>query len=251
VRDHGGFEHNAQTLRIVDIIEAPYPDSQGLNLLYETRLGFGRHESDYDKPRGGGFPELVCSIEGQIASMADRIAYNCHDLEDGLRLSADCIIDVPQLWELEIVRQASRDIDVDRIKTRYVRNIRISKAIINALVVDVIDTAKADIEAKGIRNLDDVYGNPVVVRLSERGEKNLARLELFLRDNMYFSEYLRKVGENVRVWLGNIMDRYISNPDGLPEYYRGFIEKYGLERAVCDYVSGMTDRFAMKTANER
>ncbi len=251
MRDHGGFEHNAQTLRIVDVIEDPYPDFQGLNLLYETRLGFARHESAYDKASDARFPEPVCSIEGQIASIADRIAYNCHDLEDGLRSSTDCIIDMPQLWALEIVRHAGSDIDAQRIKTRYVRNIRIPKAIINALVVDVIDTTKADIEAKNIKTLDDVYNSPVIVRLSEDAEKDLAALELFLRNNMYFSEYLKQVGENVRIWLGGIMDKYISSPAKMPEYYRGFIEKYGLERAVCDYVSGMTDRFAMKMAKEK
>jgi len=115
----------------------------------------------------------------------------------------------------------------------------------------VIDTTKTEIEAKNIKTLDDVYNNPVVVRLSEDAEKELAALELFLRNNMYFSEYLKQVGENVRIWLGCIMDKYISSPAKMPEYYRGFIEKYGLERAVCDYVSGMTDRFAMKMAKEK
>ena len=245
--DHGGFEHNAQTLRIVDIIEDPYPGIQGLNLLYETRLGFARHESAYDKVSVGGFPERVCSIEGQIASIADRIAYNCHDLEDGLRSSADCVIDLPELWNLDIVKQAGNDIDADKIQKRYVRNIRIPKAIINALVIDVIETTKANIEARNIKTLDDVYNNPVVVGLSGRSEKSLAELEGFLLNNMYFSEYLKQVAKNVRIWLGDIMDKYISNPDRMPEYYRGFIAQWGLERAVCDYVSGMTDRFAMKT----
>ncbi len=246
--DHGGFEHNAQTLRIVDIIEDPYPDFPGLNLLYETRLGFARHESAFDKAVGEGFPERVCSIEGQIANIADRIAYNCHDMEDGLRCSADCAIDMPQLWALDIVQRAYNDIDGDRIKNRYVRNIRVPKAIINSLVIDVIETTKANIQARNIKTLEDVYCNPAVVGISRQSEIALAELEAFLLNNMYFSEYLKQVGKNVRTWLEDIMNKYISNPEQMPEYYRGFIGKWGLKRAVCDYVSGMTDRFALKMA---
>lgn len=246
----GGFEHNAQSLRVVEIIEDPYPDFQGLNLLYETRLGLARHESTYDKTTDGRFPEKVCSIEGQIASIADRIAYNCHDFEDGLRLSGGFTIDSPGLWELDIVAAAARQIEADRIKNRYVRNIRIAKAIINSLVIDVIETSAANIKACGIKNLDDVYNSPVVVKLSEKAEKELVSLEKYLLENMYKSEYLQAVSNKVRAWLGNIMNTLFANPQLMPQYYLGFAQTYGVERAVCDYVSGMTDRFAMKTAEK-
>jgi dGTPase len=81
--EHGGFEHNAQSLRIVDLLEHPYPQFMGLNLMYETRLGLAIHRSRYDQPQNYGFAEANCTLEGQVADLADRIAYNCHDLDDG------------------------------------------------------------------------------------------------------------------------------------------------------------------------
>lgn len=248
--DYGGFEHNCQTLRIVEIIEDPYPNFIGLNLLYETRLGIAKHRSTYDTPSIQAFKEPVCSIEGQIADIADRIAYNCHDLEDGLRSSSDCMIDMPELWELDIVREAKEAVDADKIESRHIRNIRVAKAIINSLVVDVIENSKKQIEQAGIKTLDDVYNCKEVISLSNMAEKKLCELEVFLLNNMYNSPRLLSVAANVQKWLKKIMDLYISQPQRMPAYYRSFIEKSGLQRAVCDYVSGMTDRFALKTAKE-
>lgn len=243
----GGFEHNKQTLRIVEFIEDPYPNFTGLNLLYETRLGLARHESTYDKTSDERFPEKVSSIEGQIANVADRIAYNCHDLEDGLRSLSHSTIDIPELWQLDIVKEAWDAVGADKIDTRYVRNIRVAKAMINTLVVDVIETSKANIANAKIKTLDDVYNCSNMVALSEKNDRELKALEKFLLDNMYNCRELMESSKKVRVWLGEIMDYYASNSSKMPSYYQGFIENHGTKRAICDYISGMTDRFAMKT----
>ncbi|MFI4911749.1 MAG: dGTP triphosphohydrolase [Sedimentisphaeraceae bacterium JB056] len=247
---YGGFEHNKQTLRIVEMIEDPYPDFAGLNLLYETRLGLARHESTYDKTEDARFSEPVCSIEGQIASVADRIAYNCHDFEDGLRSFSDSKINIPQLWSLDIVKEAWDAVGADKIETSYIRNIRVAKTIINHLVADVIETSKANIKAANVKTLNDVYCCENVVALSNQKDKSLRYLEKFLEEKMYNCKELSETSLKVRLWLGRIMEYYINEPDKLPRYYREMIECNGLERSVCDYVSGMTDRFAIKILND-
>ena len=102
--EFGGFEHNRQSLRIVDLLEHPYPNFMGLNLMYETRLGLARHRSPYDEVQAGSFDEQNCSLEGQVANVADRIAYNCHDLEDGMRAG---LISQEMLKDVKIFTEAA------------------------------------------------------------------------------------------------------------------------------------------------
>ena len=103
MKDHGGFEHNSQTRRIVELLEHPYPAFMGLNLMYETRLGLAKHKSRYDVPQGDTFNEANCTLEGQIADLADRIAYNCHDLEDGMKAR---LLETEQMEPIEIFTEA-------------------------------------------------------------------------------------------------------------------------------------------------
>ena len=247
---HGGFEHNRQTVRLVELIEDPYPQFKGLNLLYETRLGLARHESTYDKTADSRFAEPVCSIEGQIASVADRIAYNCHDFEDGLRSKSNSTINKEQLWELSIVRRAWQAVGADDIKISYIRNIRVAKAMLNDLVVDAIETSKANIAEASIAALDDVYRQANVVALSEVKSQELSKLEKFLEFNMYRCEKLVDISVKVKSWLSEIMNYYVQNPRKLPSYFQSFIPSFGIHRVACDYVSGMTDRYALKTYDE-
>ncbi len=101
MKPFGGFEHNNQAVRIIDLLEHPYPDFMGLNLMYETRLGLAKHHSPFDNPNDSKFTEINCSLEGQIADIADRIAYNCHDLEDGMRAG----LIRPEQLDIEIVNK--------------------------------------------------------------------------------------------------------------------------------------------------
>ncbi|OXU15252.1 dGTP triphosphohydrolase [Sedimentisphaera salicampi] len=246
----GGFEHNIQTLRVVEVLEHPYPAFPGLDLCYETRLGLSRHLSPYDPPHSDECIEKNCSLEGQIANIADRIAYNCHDLEDGLRAKAK-VIDVPQVWELEIVKRAVVELREQDISDGFIRNVRVSKKILDSLVSDAIETSVKLIENAGIESLSDIYQrSEPLVGISNDSDSALRELESFLVENLYKSEKVRATTEEVAGWLERIFEYFYENTDEIPGYYRSFEQEYGRMRMVCDYISGMTDRFCMRMLEE-
>ena len=244
----GGFEHNRQALRIVDIVEHPYPDFAGLNLMYETRLGFARHHGPYDKPDEGGFSELCPSIEGQIADLADRIAYNCHDLEDGMRAR---LIDEEYLQSIKLFEEACAKAGADDISDPVIRRARIAKSIIDILVSDCIENSIKAISDSSVKSPDEIYSrSEPLVRLSDSAQNNLEQLEKFLFDNMYQHDVLCQANKDVAVWLGAVFEKLCSNPELMPGYYQNLIAEYGLERIVCDYIAGMTDRFCLSLLEE-
>ena len=248
MKDFGGFEHNSQSLRIVDLLEHPYPSFMGLNLMYETRLGLARHTSTYDKPVGTDFAEVNCSLEGQIADIADRIAYNCHDLEDGMRAG---LIDSVQLQSIEIFTEAQKQIKADMIDDRTIRRTRTAKTIIHILVSDCLEISKKTIADAKIEMLEDVYaavGNLIV--LSTESNNELKELETFLLENFYMHETLIETAEKTSKWLKQLFEKLCNNPDLMPGYFQRFIPDFGLQRTVCDYIAGMTDRFCLKSLEE-
>jgi dGTPase len=246
--DFGGFEHNRQSLRVVDLLEHPYPDFAGLNLTYETRLGLAKHSSPYDKPEDKNFPELNCSLEGQIANVADMIAFNSHDLEDGLR--AD-LIDEKQLKDIKLFGQAKQRVQADRIDDRIIRRTRTAKAIIDILVSECIEQSRQEIREAKIKMLDDIYSRQdCLIILPEKSNAQLKELEQFLLANFYQHTSLLTVSKEVEQWLTKLFNHLCNQPQLMPGYFQRFIEKQGLQRAVCDYVAGMTDRFCLKTLKE-
>ncbi|MEJ2703708.1 MAG: deoxyguanosinetriphosphate triphosphohydrolase [Sedimentisphaerales bacterium] len=244
----GGFEHNRQTLRIVDLLEHPYPGFVGLNLMYETRLGLARHYSPYDQPEAGPFPERNCSLEGQIANVADRIAYNCHDLEDGQRAG---LISREALKSVRIFDEAEERINAEAIDDRIIRRTRTAKAIINKLVGDCLETSQTNLAGTDVKTVGEIYAmNESLVTLSAASEAELAELEKFLMQNFYMHESLLETAEKVKDWLGRLFERLCENPKLMPGYFQRFIPQQGLQRAVCDYIAGMTDRFCLKMLDE-
>jgi dGTPase len=262
--DHGGFEHNTQTLRIVTFIEHPYPAFAGLNLMYETRLGLARKciPAEQRKSMGiadcgfgiadsgrGANPqfhgEFNCTLEGQIADVADRIAYNCHDLEDGLRAR---LIAGSQMQHIQLYVEAAERVGADRIQDWTVRRTRTAKAIMERLVSDCLDTSRSRIAAGGIETAEDACRyEEDLVGLSPRSDVLLADLERFLMANFYRHPILLETAAKVRYWLTELFERLVSDPDLMPGYFQSFIPAYGRPRAVCDYIAGMTDRFCLKT----
>lgn len=239
----GGFEHNRQTLRIADMLEHPYPGFAGLNLMYETRLGFARHHSPYDNASGDGFSERQCSLEGQIADVADRIAYNCHDLEDGLRSG---LIVEEQLKGMVLFDRAQSLIDAGAIEDGDIRRTRSAKAIIDLLVSDCLEASRLAIAEAGITSPDDIFSRQdPLIGLSCGADGHLKKVERFLLENMYEHEQLLETQGQVRGWLKGVFERFCSQPELMPAYYRQLTAVEGLERTVCDYVSGMTDRFCL------
>ena len=246
--EFGGFEHNRQTLRIVDLLEHPYPGFMGLNLMYETRLGLARHRSTYDQPQGEVFSEENCSLEGQIADLADRIAYNCHDLEDGMRAR---LIGAERLKSVKIFAEAQSSIDAETIGDRTIRRTRTAKAILDKLVSDCLDASKRTLAETDPKTVDEIYARREnLVVLSAERDAELAELEEFLMQNFYLHETLTAAADKVKDWLEQLFEKLSQEPELMPGYFRRFIPEQGLQRAVCDYIAGMTDRFALKTLKE-
>lgn len=246
--DSGGFEHNRQALRIVDLLEHPYPDFFGLNLMYETRLGLAKHKGPYDNPQDRTFPEQNCSLEGQIADIADRIAVNSHDLEDGLRAG---LINAEGLKNIEIFVEAQRRAKADAIKDQTIRRTRTAKAIIDTLVSDCIETSRHSIAEAHIAAVSDVCSRSEnLIVLSAQGGPKLLELEKFLLENFYQHTSLIQTSAKVKDWLGQLFTSLCRKPQLMPGYFQGFIKERGLQRVVCDYIAGMTDRFCLKMLDE-
>jgi dGTPase len=246
--DFGGFEHNRQSLRVVDLLEHPYAAFAGLNLMFETRLGLARHTSPYDKPGQGEFTELNCSLEGQIANIADRIAVSSHDLEDGMRAG---LIDADKLKDVVLFADARRRVQADTIDDWTVRRTRTAKAIIDKLVSDCVEQSRKVIKQTGIEKPDDVYKRvESLIVLPKKSDTELRELERFLLDNFYHNPALVSAIPKIDGWLKKLFEHLCKKPDSMPHYFQKFIETQGLQRAVCDYIAGMTDRFALKMVNE-
>jgi dGTPase len=240
---HGGFEHNKQALRVVDLLEHPYPDFIGLNLTYETRLSLVRHKSPYDKPEKMGFEEINCPIEGQIANIADRIAYNCHDLEDGLRAG---LITIKQLKGVELFDFAQEHIGASKIQDHSVQKTRTAKSMIDILVSDCIYTSAntiAEAKPKTYQAICTAEGD--FICLSIENEARLIELERFLLEKLYQHENLIQTQEKIKEHLKQLLEKFSQQPQSMPSYYQRLIDTEGLERVVTDYIAGMTDRFCL------
>jgi len=239
--DYGGFEHNRQALRIVDFIEHPYPAFRGLNLMYETRLGLRKHSSPYDHPDPQGDWPMHPTIEGQIADVADRIAYNCHDLEDGLRAR---LLEIPQLEPLELFGQVAEREKLDRIDDPVIRRTRLAKGMLDILAIDAIETSRTELAAARPSNWQQAAEYPTpLVRLSTAADTALRQLEAFLMEAMYLHPQLQPSAQKAKEWLQRLFETLLKSPQKMPGYYQRMIETEGLHRTVCDYIAGMTDRF--------
>ncbi len=246
--NHGGFEHNAQTLRIVTLLEHPYPAFMGLNLMYETRLGLAKHKSRYDVPQDNDFAEANGTLEGQIADLADRIAYDCHDLEDGMKAR---LLESDQMEHIEIFAEARRRIAVETIEDWTIRRTRTAKAIIDVLVSDCIDVSRQAIAAARLQTPRDACDRPDnLIRLSPEYDRKLEILETFLLERFYHHESLLRNAEQASRYLAELFEKLCAKPEIMPSYFRRFIDPHGLQRAVCDYIAGMTDRFALQLTHQ-
>ena len=240
----GGFEHNSQTLRIVNLLEHSYPDFTGLNLMYETRLGLAKHRGPYDKPKDETFSEPNCSLEGQAAGIADRIAVSSHDLEDGMRAG---LITGERPASVRIFAEAQERISAKAIEDHTIRRTRTAKAIIDRLVSDCIDASRERIAGVTLRTVNDVYKHSEnLIALSAESEAGLLELERFLLQNFYQHKSLTQIADKVKNWLEQLFERLCEEPKLMPGYFQRLADKEGLQRTVCDYIAGMTDRFCLK-----
>jgi dGTPase len=212
--------------------------------MYETRLSLARHHSPYDNPEDTEFPEVSSPLEGQIADVADRIAYNCHDLEDGMRAK---LIDTEDLKDISLFREAYEKIDAGQIKDSSTRRIRTAKAIIDILVSNCIETSRKNISDSKVQNLEDVYNCEYnLITVSQEKVSELNRLEEFLFNYFYKHPRIAESAKKSRRQIETIFSYYCKNPGELPARFQDNIASEGLERTVCDYIAGMTDRYCLK-----
>jgi dGTPase len=247
MRQSGGFEHNLQSFRIVDELEERYPLFNGLNLTWELREGILKHASPYDDPSDimvEFLPGVVPSLEAQIINYADEIAYNNHDIDDGLKAG---YISLEMLERIDLwretgsgVRQKFPSID----EKRYIY--QTISALIGHLIGDICATISANLEQYSITTLDSLRKlNRQFVHFSDAvSERNLA-LKRFLFTNLYRHHRVDKMRVKAEIFITRLFETYHRFPNLLPPKYQTRIERCGLERVVCDYIAGMTDRFAL------
>jgi dGTPase len=239
------FSHNRQSLRVVEHIERRYPDFPGLNLTYETREGIVKHATSYDIPEAEDYePELNATLEAQIVNFADEIAYNCHDVDDGLFsdvLNLDGIAQVP-LWQGLYERSQSQYPELSKSKRQY----HVIRMLINREVTDLIQTTAREITASGIKSIEDVRNcDSPIMRFSDVLSQDNARLKAYLMDNMYRHWRLVRMTSKAKRILTSLFDAYLDNPKQLPPKYSAAAENESPTQVICDYIAGMTDRFAL------
>lgn len=256
----GGFEHNLHSLRIVEYLEHPYPEFRGLNLSYEIREALVKHATTYDHPSAhesghpnaegaqpGGSHELLASgpfpsVEGQVASVADRFAYDCHDLEDALGAG---LIDEADLASITLWTQAARSVR-ERHPGSHIFAIRrpVLDLLLDGLLEDVVCETDRRVRSLGIGEVGEVRrAASTVVALSAEVEPLLGKLETFLADRVYHHPKLVQMDTQARQCIEKVFDTYINDPEQLPKRYQLRIDEQGVRPVVCDYVAGMTDRF--------
>lgn len=244
--EHGGFDHNFQSFRIVEKLENRFPDFRGLNLTYEVREGILKHETEYDRSNVTEFePELRPTLEAQIVNYADEIAYTTADLDDGLRsgmLVPEQLVDI-QFWrrvleELQI-NPGQRLTDMERH--------RIIRRLVGKEVSDVINATQTQLEQHGVQTVADIRNLPYNLVVHSEEVKDMDRqLKDFLFANLYQHWRIMRMDRKARRFITELFQAYVNSPVILPTNIQELIPERGLHRTVCDYIAGMTDRFALQ-----
>ncbi|HUU44802.1 MAG TPA: deoxyguanosinetriphosphate triphosphohydrolase [Acidobacteriota bacterium] len=248
----GGFSHNRQSLRVVDVLEERYPGFQGLNLSFEVREGIVKHETVYDKPDARDFhPEWKPTLEAQLVNCADEIAYNSHDLDDGLRghiFGWDDLKGIPIWDELDALsRRAYPDIN------SHLRRHHIVRLLIDRQVTDLVHHSSERIAALGIHTLEDVRtATELPMTFSPAFLERLRGLKGFLFERMYRHYRMVRMAQKADRIVTSLFHEYAREPSQLSPKFRRRLEGNGgsgnpaaVRQVVCDYVAGMTDRYAM------
>ena len=245
MRDQGGFDHNQQSVRVVELLETPYPNFPGLNLTFEVREGLHKHQLLYDFATPGTEQYHCPSLEAQVADLADEITYYSHDLDDAVDFE---ILSAAQLGENEVWRKSEH-----AVRARYSggREPELHKLIIRNIidneVHDLVATSAKMIAESGVQSADNVRRRSArLIRYSdELAEANRA-LRKFLYQNVYYHPRVSEVNRRACEMLRRVFEAYLVDPDRLGDGATRRIEQEGLHRTVCDYVAGMTDRYLME-----
>lgn len=241
MKNKGGFEHNLQSLRIVELLEERYPNFPGLNLCFETLQGLQKHPVRH----GNKGRKRFRTLEADLVDLADEIAYASHDLDDGLRsgLVEENLLGDVVLWQ---------DCEKEVLSTYpgisgATKRRMIVRLIIDRLVKDTVQTSRGLIEKHKIRHLDDLQRlNMPIITLSDSLKRQHAELKRFLRKNLYLHCHVVRMTEKGQRFLKSLFQTYKDKPSQLPPEVLKRAAAESLERAICDYIAGMTDRFAIQ-----
>jgi dGTPase len=252
MRDHGGFDHNRQSVRVVELLEDPYPNFPGLNLTFEVREGLRKHGAFHEMEERTG-PQIrpalqsyrCPSLEAQVADLADEITYYSHDLDDAVDFE---ILNAAQLEKNEVWRRSLR-----AVLARYpdAREPELHKLIIRDIidteVRDLVSTSAKSIADAGAQSADEVRQQSVpLIRYSDDFFQANRDLREFLYRNVYYDPRVSEVNRRACEMLRQVFQVYLADPDKLGETAAKRIEAEGLHRTVCDYIAGMTDRYLME-----
>lgn len=243
-KEHGGFNHNTQSYRIVTFLEDRYPNFRGLNLTYETREGMIKHETEYDKSDAAEFePEKRASLEAQISNLADEIAYNAHDLEDGLRAG---LFDSYNLNELDIWQILKDQIWWENHQFSELDRREIIRELIGMMVTDVVERTAENLAAHEVDSPEKLQLLPVnVVEYSADFGQKIRQLKDFLYQHMYRHYRLMRMQTKAEHFVSEIFEAYMKEPRMLPEQTQERLNDAPLHQVVTDYIAGMTDRYAL------
>ena len=243
--DKGGFNHNTQGLRIVEKLEERYPGFPGLNLTWEVREGIIKHATDYDTPEATSYePERRATLEGQVINVADEVAYNTHDLDDGLRSG---LIYVRQLQGLALWEEALEALKIRPEDVSDTNRAQIIRYLVNREVTDVLATTDARLEQVRPASAEEVRRQPVdLVAFSPTMRERNRELKDFLLKNLYRHWRVMRMAEKAKRMLTQLFEAYVRTPVQLPYSVQERMASDDLERLICDYLAGMTDRFALQ-----
>jgi dGTPase len=242
--DRGGFNHNHQSYRVVTELERRYPQWPGLNLTRETLYGLAKHETDYDLSWAAGLdPEMRGSLEAQIANVTDELAYNAHDLDDGLNAE----LFTPQdLQELEIWRELCNRLDWKGWQIDEITRHAFIRELIGLLVDDVLRMAQANLERIQPKSASDIQHQPEnLVIYSDRVGAMNRTLKQFLYQNMYTNYRVVRMQKRAERFIEEMFRTFADDPRQLPKECQDQVEGNNLHRVVADYIASMTDRSAL------
>ena len=249
MQEHGGFEHNLQSLRIVDKLEERYGAFDGLNLMFETRAGILKHCSQARARELGDVAKRFLedqrpTLEAQICNLADEIAYNNHDVDDGLRAG---LITREQLEEISLFARHAHEAEVEFPKLSRRRLIHETiRRMIDAQVTDLLAETQRRIDFYGVILPADVVVAPSLVGFSSAMADENRALKTFLRTALYRHYQVARMTSKARRVIAELFAAFSADISLLPPQYQSSAEQAGLARAIADYIAGMTDRYAMK-----
>ncbi len=248
MRDHGGFEHNLQSLRIVDRLEERYGAFDGLNLMFETREGILKHCPKEQAKALGDVGErfgegLRPSLEAQVCNLADEIAYNNHDIDDGLRSG---LLSIDELGSIRLFAEQAEEVkrEFPILGERRLIHETIRR-MIGALATDLVAESSRRISTAGPATLDDVRRAPSLIGFTPAMKEQNATLKRFLLENLYRHPRVAAMTERAGQVIRELFSGFMAEPDRLPAQYRNPAQ-FDKARTIADYVAGMTDRYAIR-----